>query len=341
MNIVTTVILALLLFSLLIFVHEFGHFIAARIFGVTVREFAIGMGPRIIKHTSKKSGVCYALKLFPIGGSVSMVGEDEAADDPGAFNKKEPWKRLIILISGAAMNLLLGFLIMTVLVLFAKGLYSAKITRFHSENAQTYASGLQIGDDIVRVDGKYVHTKADLVYTVQRYGAEPLDITVIRNGERVKVENVIFPLTAVGGIDFDCAVDQKTVGAVIKHSFSQSRTAIRIIWDTLYDLITGRLGISALSGPVGTTTAIGQVAKQGSLNLLYFCGFITLNLGIVNLLPFPGLDGGRSVFVLIEMIRGKPIKPEYEGYVHFAGLILLMILMLVVTVQDFARLFVK
>lgn len=345
-KIIVTILLTILILGVLITIHELGHYTAARIFKVTIREFAIGMGPKILQYTSKKTAIKYTLRLFPIGGFVNMVGEDETADvnDPGALPNKPVWQRMIITVSGAIMNLILGILIMAVVVISTPNLGSTTIVKFNNENAISAESGLMVGDEIYKIKDARVHIANDLVYEIMYNGATPIDVTVIRDGQKIKLLNVTFPTTVsqgrtYGTVDFRVSGVAKTPLNIIKHSYYQSISSMKMIWQSLFDLVGGEYGLEDMSGPIGVTTAIGEAKKAGSSNLLYLCAIITLNLGIFNLLPLPALDGGRLIFQIIELIRGKPIKPEYEGYVHFVGIVLLMLLTVVVAYQDIVKLF--
>jgi len=329
----------------LIFIHEFGHFIFARIFNVAIKEFAIGMGPRILSKKSKKSGIRYSLRILPIGGFVSMVGEDEETEDERALNKKPVWQRLIIMAAGAFMNLMLGVIITSVIVISGDVLASTQIVRFNEDNSLSQTSGLAIGEEIVKINDTKINIINDLVFAVMRDGIEPVDVTVIRAGEKIKIENVKFPTVVedgelFGNIDFKVGTEEKNFINVLRHSVFQSVSSVNMIWQSLLDLITGRYGIDQISGPVGTTTVITEAAERGPIYLLNICALISLNLGIFNLLPLPALDGGRIVFLFVELIRRKPLKPEYEGYVHFAGIVVLMLFMLFITYKDFMKLFV-
>lgn len=337
------IILALLIFGVLIFVHECGHYLAARLFKVSIREFAIGMGPKVLRRTSKKTGIMYSLRLLPIGGFVSMVGEDEDSDDENAFNHKPVWQRIIITVAGAAMNILIGILVMGLLVAFQQNLPSTTISRFYTEDAVSHNAGLQIGDTITKIENTTVHIANDMVYEIMRKGIEPLDVTVIRNGQKIVLNDVVFPTTVESGtvfgdIDFYVAPENKTPITVLKHAFFRSISTINMIWESLYDLVTGRYGVESVSGPVGVTEALGEAAQESTSNLVYLSVVISMNLGIMNLLPLPALDGGRLLFQVIELIRRKPVKPEIEGYIHFVGLVLLMILMVVITFKDIMNL---
>lgn len=331
------VLLAIFIFGVLILIHEAGHFLFARLFRVTVHEFAIGMGPKVISHTSKKSGIAYSLRLLPFGGFVSMAGEDEESDDPNAFNRKPVWQRFIITAAGAAVNLLAGILVMGILVATSKALPSTTI--HHFDEKSTSVQYLQEKDQITAVDGTRVYTFNDLLYEIMRKGVEPIDITVKRNGTEITVADVVFPTitdsgVVFGNVDFIPYAEAKTPLNILKHACVRSASTIKMIWESLYDLVSGRYGVEAVSGPVGVTQAMSEAASTGIANLVYLAVVISMNLGIMNLLPLPALDGGRLVFLLVEGIRRKPVSPRIEGYIHFAGLAVLMLLMVFVTFKD-------
>ncbi len=339
------IIIAILIFGLLIFIHEGGHFLFARLFKVTVNEFSIGMGPKLVSKKSKKSGISYSLRAFPIGGFVSMAGEDEESDDPNALNKKPVWQRMIIVAAGGVVNLVAGILVMFILVFSSTsmGLGSTTVAEFR-DGALSQDCGLKAGDTIVEVEGRNVHIADELVYEIMRLGIEPVDLTVVRDGEKTVIEDVEFPQiseqgVAFGDADFYVYGQERTFTNLVKHSFYRSTYTVRMIWESLYDLVTGRYGIEAVSGPVGVTEALTQAAQTGSYNFIYLVVVISMNLGVMNLLPLPALDGGRLVFLLIEAVRRKPINPKVEGVVHTAGLALLMLLMIFICVKDVIKLF--
>ncbi|MBQ2730382.1 MAG: RIP metalloprotease RseP [Clostridia bacterium] len=337
------ILLAILLFGFLVFIHEGGHFLFARLFKVTVNEFAIGMGPKIISKKSKKSGIVYSIRALPFGGFVSMAGEDEESDDPNAFNKKPVWQRFIITVAGAMTNLVAGILVMTILVCVNPVLGSTTVAQF-DDNAVTEKAGLEVGDKIVKIDGHKVHISDELMYEVMRLGIEPVDITVIRDGKTVVIEDVEFPQMASDGVafgapDFYVYREEVNLGTLAKHSFFRCSYTVRMIWESLYDLISGRYGVEAVSGPIGVTEALTDAADTGAYNFTHLAVIISMNLGVMNLLPLPALDGGRIVFLIVEAIRRKPLKPEIEGYVNFAGLAILMLLMVFVCVKDIIGLF--
>ena len=344
------ILFALLIFGFLIFIHELGHYLFARLFKVSINEFSIGMGPKIFSKKSKKTGILYSLRLLPIGGYVSMEGEDGESQDENAFQKKAPWKRLIILAAGGTTNILAGFLAMFFLVCATSGsLGSTTVAEFLPPEGETAAlsetSGLKAGDQILRVGHVSVHTANELVYEIMSQGYEPLTLTVRRDGEKTVLEDVRFPtLTEAGAVfgdaDFRVYAEEGTFSNILKHSFFRSFSTVKMIWDSLFDLVGGRYGVEAISGPVGVTQVISEAAeKREAANLVYLAIVIAVNLGVVNLLPLPALDGGRIVFVLIEMIFRKPVDRKIEGYIHAAGLIVLLILIALVTVKDVIGLF--
>ena len=340
--IVLYIIVALLVFGLLIFIHELGHFLAARACGVAVKEFAIGMGPRIFSWRSKKYDTEYGLRLLPIGGYVSMVGEDEDSDSEKAFCNKSVWKRMAIILAGPAMNILLGFILMVVLVVGQGNLISTTVAGF-DENAISSAQ-LEVGDEIVKVGRVRVHTFNDVIYEIMHQGNEPVDMTVIRNGEKTVLENVEFPTEVQSGVEigvYDIIpyLDRPTAINYVKHAFFRSVSTVKMVFDSLVDLISGRYGMEAVSGPVGVTEVIVDAARTGFFYLLYVVIVISINLGIFNLVPFPALDGGRFLLYVIEVVRGKPVKKEVEGYINFAGLLILFAFMAFVIVKDVIKLF--
>jgi len=337
-----TIILAILIFGLLVLIHEGGHFLFARIFHVTVHEFAIGMGPKIISHKSPKSGIAYSLRLLPFGGFVSMAGEDEESDDPNAFCHKPVWQRMIITVAGAAMNLITGILVMGILVAAARNLPSTTIYQF-TEGSTSSQYGLMADDRIIEVEGTPVHTANELVYEIMRKGIEPLDITVQRGTQTVTLQDVVFSTITesgenFGSIDFYVYSEPKTPLNILKHAFFRSTSTIKMIWESLFDLITGRYGLNAVSGPVGVTGAISEAAASGIADLVYLSVVISMNLGIMNLLPLPALDGGRLLFQLIELVARRPVPRNIEAYVHFVGIVLLMSLMVLITLKDIVSL---
>lgn len=346
------IIVAILVFGIIIIIHEAGHFAAAKACGVKVNEFAIGMGPKLVSWG--KGETKYSIRILPIGGYVSMEGEDEESHDPRAFGRKPVWQRLIIVCAGAIMNLFLGFVILIIVSSFSDAITTTRIAEFYSEDSPSHVSGLEVGDEIVRVNGMRVFCDTDISYQFQMDEDRTFEMVVIRNGQKVTLPAVHFDgMTAEDGIsslviDFFVVGEKVNPLTVISYSSRKFVSVARMIWLSLFDLIRGRFSINDLSGPVGIVGAIGDVVGSTShgvafgemiLNLMSFVVFITINVGIFNLLPIPALDGARAFFLIIELIRRKPIKAEHEGMIHFIGLMLLFGLMIVVTVFDIMKLF--
>ncbi len=339
-------LVAILFFGLLISIHELGHFTFAKLFKVKVNEFALGMGPAIFKK--RKGETLYALRLLPIGGYVSMEGEDEESQDENAFNRKKVWQKIIIVAAGAIMNLILGVVIVATVLSMEDLIGTNTILEFH-ENALSQESGLQVGDEFLEIDGHRVFSDMDISFLMGRSDDGVFDMTVLRDGEKVELKDVTFETEKDGKytyITYDFVILGEETGFlnVLENSFKRSASIARLVWLSFFDLITGRYGLTDLSGPVGTVNVIADAAagavesKDGLISALTMMAFISINIGVFNLLPLPALDGGRLFFLVIEGIRRKPINPKYEGYVHGAGLALLLLLMLVVTFNDIVTL---
>lgn len=340
--IVLYILLAILVFGFLIFIHELGHFLWAKKFGVTITEFSLGMGPKIISKKGK-DGVEYALRALPIGGFVAMVGEEEESDDPNSFDKKPAWQRYIIVVFGALMNLLVGIIVMTVMTICTPRFGGTVVAEFYPDSTSA-KTGLMLRDEIIEINGVNVHTANDLSYEIMRSGYEPISVTVIRGGKEITIDNVKFPQissqgVAFGSMDFKIYEEKKTFGVVVKNAFYSCTSTVKMIWDSLYDLVTGRYGIEAVSGPVGVTGAITDAAKTSSYSFFYLVVVISMNLGIFNLLPIPALDGGTLLFLLIEMIFRRPIPKKLENGLKLTGFALLMLLVIFVTFKDIVGLF--
>lgn len=336
-------LVAVLVFGLLIFIHELGHFITARIFGVTVYEFSIGMGPAMITYTSKKTNIKYALRVFPLGGYVSMAGEDEESDDPNAFDKKPSWQRFIVTAAGGVVNLLFGALLTLAVVLASAPLGSTAIHSYPEQSNHEISSeesGLRPGDVILAVNGSRVHVVNDLAYEIMHdAGQGPVDVRILRDGEEMTL-SVTFPTavssgTRVGLLDFYVQAEEMTFGNVLKHTFYRSLSTVKMVWESLIDLVSGRYGMEAVSGPVGVAGAISDAAATDIVQLLYLVAIISINLGVVNLLPLPALDGGRLFFLLFEMIARRPVlAKKHEALIHGIGIMLLLGFMIIVTFKD-------
>ncbi len=341
LNNVWPYLVAVLVFLVLIIIHEFGHFIAAKIFGVKVNEFAVGFGPKLFSKQGKET--LYRFNLVPFGGYCAMEGEDETSEDKRAFCNQKAWKRLIITAMGAIFNLLLGLLLVAI-VLSSSKMFTTSIVAQFDDNAVSQQSGLAVNDEIIEIDGRRIYSYMDLSYAFTAVDDGKLDILVKRDGEKVLLKDVTFNTETEDGIayvdlDFKVYGEKKTVGSYIKHTFKTTFSYCRVVWFSLVDLISGKFGISAVSGPVGVTATIGNAAKENLLDLLPIMALITINLGVFNLLPVPALDGGRIFFIFVEMIIRKPIPKKFEGIVHAVGLILLLLIMLLITFKDIISLF--
>lgn len=379
--IVLYILLAIFIFGFLIFIHELGHFLVARACGVKILEFAIGMGPRILSHRSKKSGTVYALRVLPIGGFVSMLGEsgmelaqgnesgetvvgdpnnpllndikpaDETEavspeDEKHAYCNQNVWKRILISLAGPAMNVLLGFLLMFIMVasMGRHGYLGNTVIAGFPEGNISQDSGLEVGDEILKIGKTPVHTLYQLNYEITSQGYRKVDVTVRRNGEKVVVKDVIFPTgvqskTVFGQMDFQVYGEKLTPAKLVRHSFWQSCSAVKMVYDSLFGLVGGRYSADSVSGPVGITGTIAQAAKSSAMDVLHLIIVISINLGIMNLLPFPALDGGHILLYVVEVIRGRKVKPQVEGIINFVGLIVLLALMAVVMAKDIIALF--
>ena len=340
--IILYILIAVLAFGFLIFIHELGHFMFAKKFGVAITEFSIGMGPKIFSKTGK-DGVEYTLRAFPLGGFVAMEGEDEESDNPNAFNKKNAWQRFIIVLAGAVMNLIVGIIIMTILVSTHPLYGSTTISKFQ-DNSPTQQAGIQIGDEILKINSSRVHTSSELSYEIMRNGYKPISITVLRNGEKITFDNVQLPQTTSQGVvfgmpDFSVAPVEKSFSSVVKNSFFTCKSTIKMVWESIFDLFTGRYGVEQVSGPIGVTGAITDAAKSGAYSLFYLIAVIAINLGVFNLLPIPALDGCTLLLLLVEMITKKKIPEKIEATIKTIGFMLLILIAILVSFKDIIYLF--
>lgn len=381
------ILAAILVFGIIIMVHELGHFFMAKLMGVKVNEFAIGMGPKLLKFGKKET--LYTIRLLPIGGFCAMEGEDDGAPtpralggnageeeseageeaaeqeeapapepDPRAFPNKKVWRRILIVIAGAAMNLVLGFVLLVVyfgvlIVPDSSGraaFTSTTVSSFYENAVSNQNGGLKVGDTILKINGKGVVTAFDLTALMQSDEDGRMDILVRRDGEKRLLQGVQFelkPNEAAPGrniliYDFTVQPIYRTVWTTIVEAAKTEYSVGTMIWRSLVDMVTGKYGLNDLSGPVGTVDIIGDAVAgantmAGLQDLFLMIAMITVNVGIFNLLPLPALDGGRLMFLLFEAVFRRPVPAKYEGMVHFIGLILLLLLMLVVTFGDIRR----
>ncbi len=413
------ILVAILFFGFIIFIHEFGHFIFAKIFKVKVNEFALGMGPTILKKQGKETK--YALRLFPIGGFVSMEGEEEDSEDEGAFCNKKVWKRMIITAAGATNNIILGVLIC---ILIVAGVGSSQkeplvgtntISQFYQGAVSNAEGGLKAGDKILEIDGKHVFSDYDISFLMQRNNTGKYSFVVERDGEKVELPEVNFAIRTGGNFSYDenCVIssvssklkraglkdgdkilavnkvkvetntalmeeigkdtdysidftvlrdgEEKTFESVkmatvtvfdfsilgeernffnvVGGAFRYTATMSRMVYLSLFDMLTGKYGINDLAGPIGTVSVIANVAEQSAQNtdwssMLMIMALITVNIGVFNLLPVPALDGGRLFFMFVELFFRKKVPPKYENWIHAAGLVLLLVFMAVISASD-------
>lgn len=352
-----TIIVTIFIFGLLIFIHELGHYIAARKCGVGVIEFAIGMGPKIFSWEGKYN--TFSIRALPIGGYVSMVGEytdeiQEKDKHKTPLDLVSVWRRLIIAFAGPLMNFLLGFVVMSILVMTTEIIPSTTVAGFR-EGAVSNQYGLMENDVIKEINGKKIFVYTDMSYKIVSDGVNPLEITVLRNGEYVTLKNVRFPVEndsgmSFGTVDFKVKIKEKTVGNVLYESFFQSISTVYMTLDSLIDALRGRYGIDAVSGPVGIGGEIGTVIKAGVnetgvdvggiiRNLSNLLVFITVSLGVFNLLPIPVLDGGLILFCMIELIRKKPIKKEVQQTITAIFMVILIVAIILIFFKDLINLF--
>ena len=345
-----SILFAVILFSFLIFVHELGHFIAAKLSGVQVNEFSMFMGPVLLKKQVGET--LYSLRCIPIGGFCAMEGEDADTDNPRSFQKAAWWKRFLILVAGAAMNFLSGLLLFGIVYAPADSFVVPVIDFFEEGCVLQAEDGLQAGDRILKIDGDNVFVSSDFSTILSLNAGETHDIVVERNGEKVLLDDFHLVKAEFPNEDgttslrygFSFTLKEGTFGNKLGYVWNLAMSNVQMVKLSIEMLLTGQAGIKDLGGPVMIVDQMSQVAKESAtvldavLNMLYFGGFLAINLAVMNLLPVPALDGGRVVCLLItaaiEGITGKKLNPKYEGYIHGAGMILLLALMAFVMFKD-------
>lgn len=342
------IILALLLFSFIVFFHEFGHFLLAKLNGIDVDEFAIGMGPAIFSKEYK--GTKYAVRIFPIGGYCAMGEDDEATDSLGNFNNKSVWARISVIAAGAVFNFILAFL-MSVLIVGMTG-YDSPVIGEVDPGFPAAEAGMLPGDKIVKMNDEKINIFREITMYNQFHQEEETQITFVRDGEKntVTITQKMDEKLGYARFGFTSAGYQKpTLLKALQYGAYEVGFWIETTLDSLRMLITGQVGADQLSGPVGIVDVVGDTYEQtksyGFLtvfaNMLSLAILLSANLGVMNLLPLPALDGGRLVFLFVEAIRGKRVPPEKEGYVHALGMVLLLALMVFVLYNDIVRIFIK
>ena len=329
-----TAIAAVFVFLMVILFHEFGHFIVAKMVGIKVNEFSIGMGPKIFQKG--KGETKYSIRALPIGGYVSMEGEDENSEDPRSFNQVPALSRIAVVAAGAIMNFVLAIIVFSI-VSFNVGMPTTTISKT-IKNSPAEQVGIKSGDVILSINGKETKNWDSIVEGINKSDSqEAMKVTILRQDEKIVYSvrpQINEENKAIIGI---IPVSEKSFFLSVKGGFQKTGFMLRLMFDFIKMVFRGKVSTKDLSGPVGVIHTIGEVAKYGIMNLLYLMGFISVNLGFFNLLPLPALDGSRIVFLLVEIIRGKPIDPEKEGFIHLVGFVLLIALMIVVTYSDIIR----
>lgn len=352
------ILLLIFILGIIILVHEFGHFIWAKTFGVHIYEFSIGMGPLLHTHKGKKDGINYNIRAIPIGGFVSMAGEVYDSGEVDENNKKikkdklmcnkKWWQRLIILVAGVVNNFILAIVILFIYTLiWGGGAITPKVLNV-VEDKPAAAAGLKSGDVITNINGYNVSSwdKAQIILyyknTNEYYTFEVKHTDGTKEEIRIKPEIIKDEETGAESKLFGIQIDAEDTSNVFKsfiYSIRKFNSIISSMVYTIWGLISGKIGLSALSGPVGIYEAVGETINYGINYFLYILAFLSINVGFINILPFPAFDGGHVLFLIIEKIKGSPVNAKIENTCHLIGFILVFLLMIVVTISDIIKLF--
>lgn len=358
MNIIPVVV-AILVFLLIIMVHELGHFAAAKACGIYVKQFAFGMGPALFRKQGKETE--YVVRAFPVGGYCAFETDIEDFNEetgeavepnPRAFNRKPVWQRMIVLVCGPLMNLILGFIVVVISLCTSEAIASTTVSEFREQSVSS--SQLMVNDEILNIEGLPIYSASDITYKMQssdrknEAGNLVFDITVRRNGETVLLKDVEFMTTnrrdGSSGVYFDFLVYrlEKNFENVVNMGFRESSSKARIILLTIVDIVKGKYGLNDFSGPIGVGSVITEAVKTYTLSdFMSVMAFLSINVGVFNLLPIPGLDGARLIFLIIELIRRKPVKPQVEGVIHFVGMAILLLFIIVLSFNDISKLIAR
>ena len=337
-NTVYPVLIAILFFELIIIIHEGGHFVAARLMGIRVNEFSIGMGPKIFQF--EKGETTYSLRWILFGGYCAMEGEDEESDDEHAFVNKKVIQRIFVVVSGAMMNLLLGFIIVGIIVCSQNLVGTTTIAKF--DDGAKSSQVLMAGDEIKSIDGMRVFTSTDVSTGLTRSADNTLDMVVIRDGKEMNV-SAEFDTEAYEGkqyikMDFWLLGVKKTFTSVLKETAGQFISYARMVFLSVHDLLVGRYGVSDLSGPVGAVSVVSTAVKTSNLSMLRIMALLTINVGLFNLFPIPALDGWRLFLLIFEGIFKKKLPSKFEWVINAVGLALLLGFMCIITFSDIRKL---
>ncbi|MEA4925396.1 MAG: RIP metalloprotease RseP [Syntrophomonadaceae bacterium] len=339
-----TIIIAIIILAILVLVHELGHFLAARRIGIPVYEFSLGFGHRL--YSTRKNGVEYSVRMIPLGGFVRMAGEEPGdTSHPDGFSKRKPWEKMTVAFAGPFMNFVLAVFIFVytfAVIGVAQPVQDAIVGQI-LEDKPAYTAGLKTNDRILNVNGTDVDSWEHFVSTIQQSPiGTPLQLTVDRGGIIIKLAVAAVADEATGkpiiGVYPQVEFVRQGILQAIKLGFIQTYQMTMILLTGLGMLFTGGAHASDLAGPVGITSMVGEAAQGGIVYLLIFSAFLSINLGIVNLLPIPALDGSRMVFALVESVRRKPLDPEKEGFIHWMGFLFLMLIIIFATYNDIVRL---
>lgn len=339
-NTVYPIIIAILFFELIIIIHEGGHYVAARLMKIKVNEFSIGMGPKLLQF--KKNDTLYTLRLVLFGGYCSMEGEDKDSDDKNAFSNKKVIQRIFVVVAGAVMNLILGFVIVLILTCSQNLVGTTEVAMF-DDTAVSIKSGLQAGDEIKSIDGMRVYTTNDITTGLSRSEGDVVEMVVLRDGKTEKL-NVKFDTEKADGVeyikmDFWIKGVEKNVSNVLIQTVKEFLSYGRMVFLSLHDLLVGRFGLKDLSGPVGAVSVVSTAVKTSFYSLFKIMALLTINVGLFNLFPIPALDGWRLFVLIGEGITRKKLPQKVEYLINAVGLVCLLGLMCVVTFSDVTKLF--
>ncbi len=329
----STIIYAVLIFCFLIFVHELGHFLCAKAVGVKVNEFSLGMGPLLFQR--KKGDTEYSLRALPIGGYVKMEGEDEDSNDPNAFHNKPFWAKALVLVAGSFMNLVTTIVIIA-LMAGAVGMQTNVIESV-ADGSPAEQAGILPGDEIIRINDQPVKEWSEIISLITASKGDTLSLTVERDNKNVDLTSNVIENESGRRVIGVTSQIKKSPGMAIKTGFMTTGDIAKQMVDYLGQLFTGKGSVNDLVGPVGIVSIINDQAKLGLIYIVNFTALISLNLAIVNMLPFPALDGGRLLFLIIRLITGRAVSDELEAKIHYAGMLVLFALMFYIVIQDVDR----